>query len=117
MHAVKLRQQCADLIGLTHQFSCEASMRRLQFALFLSGGVNANPERFSQYQQIVSTSGIILFEMRSRHSPGDGEAKNGFGRIDAVPPSKREAQLRADIPTTLYYLIGDLGCQRVNWPS
>jgi hypothetical protein len=47
-------------------------MCRQQFALFLCGGVNANSEWFGQYQQIVGASGIILFEVRSRYSAGNG---------------------------------------------
>ena len=69
-------------------------MRRLQFALFLCGGVNANPEWFGQYQQIVSASGIILFEVRSLHVAGGSEAKNRFGCIDAMPASKRDCAQR-----------------------
>ena len=91
-------------------------MRGLQFILFLCGGVNANAERFGEYQQIASASGIIFFKMRSRHCAGDGKAKNRFGCIDAVPASKRETELRTNIPATLYYLIGDLGCQLIDWP-
>ena len=50
IHTVKLRKERADLIGLTHQFSREALMRRLQLALFFCGGVNADPQRFGQNQ-------------------------------------------------------------------
>ena len=91
-------------------------MRRLQFALFLCGGVNANPERFGQYQQIVSASGIILFEMRSLHSAGDGEAKNGFGASMLCPPASGNPAARRRLDR-LVLPDCDLGCQLVDWPS
>ena len=72
-------------------------MFRLQAVLLFRCGVNADPQRFGEYQVITCVGGIVLLEMFSQCDTGNGQPKDRFRCVDTMAPRQRKTQCCADV--------------------
>ena len=95
--------------------SCSCS--RLEFALLLGGGEDADADRLGQIEGVTHLGGVVLLDGIQRHDTGYREAEDGLGSVDAVATRQRDARFVAHLTATVDHLLGHFGGQGIDGPT
>ena len=84
LHAWHGAELAADLVERDHLIDSALHIGILGNTALLSSGHETNAKRFGEKQFAARLSGVVALELVHRDLAGDGQAKDGFRRVDAV---------------------------------
>ena len=107
----------AHLVEAHHVGRCGLEVVLGHHPFLLGGGHHAHAQRLGEVQPVSHLRATIALEALDGHAPGDGEAKNGLGGIDAVAAGQWNARLGANGAPPFKHTSGHLRIELVHRPT